>query len=72
MVCWSCYGSGTRFGLTEACLVCKGTGYPPGYTPPTVEEVRLWLREQAADEMVRANQQMGLYADMKVLEWPKL
>lgn len=40
-VCPRCRGSGidTRNGPTALCATCKGSGYPPGYTPPTREEV---------------------------------
>lgn len=29
------------------CPICKGSGYPPGYVPPTKEEVAVWLASQA-------------------------
>lgn len=36
--CPACRGNGMRCPSMERCMLCKGTGYPAGYIPPTIEE----------------------------------
>lgn len=42
-VCPLCRGPGIDRDK-RLCPVCGGSGYPPGYTPPTRDEVLAWLR----------------------------
>lgn len=40
LVCETCRGSGLACPSKDLCPDCKGTGYPPGYTAPSAEEIR--------------------------------
>lgn len=44
-VCSSCHGSGGA----GKCRACAGSGYPPGYVPPTKEQVQAWLDSQSRE-----------------------
>ena len=48
-ICPQCRGSGLTGQQIDKkfvkCPVCKGSGYPPGYTPPTSEEIREYMEK---------------------------
>lgn len=46
LVCRTCRGCGVDVPTSNPCKACGGTGYPPGYRPPTPGEVARWIAAQ--------------------------